>query len=60
MIIFVVSDCYRARLEHQGVPAGVLPLAVKQMNHFIVEKLSDIEKLAKRAKDNQGVASTVP
>ncbi|KAH8032899.1 hypothetical protein HPB51_025492 [Rhipicephalus microplus] len=52
----VMRDCYRARLEHQGVPAGVLPLAVKQMNHFIVEKLSDIEKLAKRAKDNQGVA----
>ncbi|KAH8019682.1 hypothetical protein HPB51_021004 [Rhipicephalus microplus] len=51
-----MKDCYRARLEHQGVPAGVLPLAVKQMNHFIVEKLSDIEKLAKRAKDNQGVA----
>ncbi|KAL1437694.1 hypothetical protein MTO96_048681 [Rhipicephalus appendiculatus] len=44
----VMRDCYRVRLERQGVPAGVLPLAVKQMNHFIVEKLADIEKLAKR------------
>ncbi|KAL1454699.1 hypothetical protein MTO96_043709 [Rhipicephalus appendiculatus] len=39
----VMRDCYRVRLERQGVPAGVLPLAVKQMNHFIVEKLADIE-----------------
>ncbi|KAH6931767.1 hypothetical protein HPB50_000360 [Hyalomma asiaticum] len=42
-----MDKCYRDRLERQGIPAGVVPLAVKQMNHYIVGKLGDIEKLAK-------------
>ncbi|XP_065296059.1 BEN domain-containing protein 5-like [Dermacentor albipictus] len=48
----VMRDCYRQRLRRQGVPEHLLPAALKQLNHFVVEKLADLERLAKRGKDN--------
>lgn len=41
-------ECYSERLQKNGVPAHMLNVAVKQLNRFVVEKLGDIEKLAKR------------
>ncbi|XP_064461842.1 BEN domain-containing protein 5-like [Ornithodoros turicata] len=45
----VMRECYKARLERSGVPKSLLPAAVKNLNHFIVEKLADLEKVVKRA-----------
>lgn len=43
-----VLDCYRRRLQRQGIPETLMPAALKQLNHFVVEKLADLERLAKR------------
>ncbi|KAK8771756.1 hypothetical protein V5799_025001 [Amblyomma americanum] len=42
-----LQECYRERLQKNGVPAHMVNVAVKQLNRFVVEKLGDIEKLAK-------------
>ncbi|KAL3228780.1 hypothetical protein MRX96_023682 [Rhipicephalus microplus] len=47
-----VLDCYRRRLQRQGIPENLVPAALKQLNHFVVEKLADLERMAKREKDN--------
>ncbi|KAH7985344.1 hypothetical protein HPB52_025700 [Rhipicephalus sanguineus] len=44
----VMRDCYRRRLQRQGIPETLMPAALKQLNHFVVEKLADLERLAKR------------
>ncbi|KAH7984502.1 hypothetical protein HPB52_022140 [Rhipicephalus sanguineus] len=36
------------RLQRQGIPETLMPAALKQLNHFVVEKLADLERLAKR------------
>ncbi|KAL1434737.1 hypothetical protein MTO96_011435 [Rhipicephalus appendiculatus] len=33
---------------HQGIPENLVPAALKQLNHFVLEKLADLERLAKR------------
>lgn len=43
-----VLDCYRRRLQRQGIPENLVPAALKQLNHFVVEKLADLERMAKR------------
>ncbi|XP_077498522.1 BEN domain-containing protein 5-like [Amblyomma americanum] len=44
----VMRECYRERLQKNGVPAHMVNVAVKQLNRFVVEKLGNIEKLAMR------------
>ncbi|KAL1429760.1 hypothetical protein MTO96_015790 [Rhipicephalus appendiculatus] len=44
----VMRDCYRRKLQRQGFPENLVPAALKQLNHFVVEKLADLERLAKR------------
>ncbi|KAH8028749.1 hypothetical protein HPB51_018231 [Rhipicephalus microplus] len=44
----VMRDCYRRRLQRQGIPENLVPAALKQLNHFVVEKLADLERMAKR------------
>ncbi|KAK8783876.1 hypothetical protein V5799_009759 [Amblyomma americanum] len=46
-------ECYSERLQKNGVPAHMLNVAVKQLNRFVVEKLGDIEKLAKRQEQKE-------
>ncbi|KAH7944419.1 hypothetical protein HPB52_019351 [Rhipicephalus sanguineus] len=47
--VSVIRECYKERLEKKGLVAELMPGALKQMNRFIVEKLSDIERMSKRA-----------
>ncbi|XP_075542535.1 BEN domain-containing protein 5-like isoform X1 [Dermacentor variabilis] len=54
----VMRDCYRQRLRPQGVPEHLLPAALKQLNHFVVEKLVDLERLAKWEKDNHDLQAS--
>ncbi|KAH7969072.1 hypothetical protein HPB52_014325 [Rhipicephalus sanguineus] len=42
------SSSGRRRLQRQGIPETLMPAALKQLNHFVVEKLADLERLAKR------------
>ncbi|KAK8771846.1 hypothetical protein V5799_024912 [Amblyomma americanum] len=46
--VAVLKDCYRECLRAQGFPEGHLENALKSFNRFISEKISDIEKTAKR------------
>ncbi|XP_077522934.1 uncharacterized protein LOC144133631 [Amblyomma americanum] len=46
--VAVLKDRYRERLRAQGFPEGHLENALKSFNRFISEKISDIEKTAKR------------
>lgn len=45
---FCLTECYKERLEKEGILAEMMPGALKQMNRFILEKMSDIERMAKR------------
>ncbi|KAK8777399.1 hypothetical protein V5799_029257 [Amblyomma americanum] len=51
--ILLLGECYSERLQKNGVPAHMLNVAVKQLNRFVVEKLGDIEKLAKRQEQKE-------
>ncbi|XP_070390944.1 BEN domain-containing protein 5-like [Dermacentor albipictus] len=46
--VSVIRECYKERLQKKGLVAELTPGALKQMNRFIVEKISDIERMAKR------------
>ncbi|KAL3203422.1 hypothetical protein MRX96_053224 [Rhipicephalus microplus] len=47
------DDCPRKEnATRQGIPENLVPAALKQLNHFVVEKLADLERMAKREKDN--------
>ncbi|XP_077519831.1 uncharacterized protein LOC144129563 [Amblyomma americanum] len=46
--VAVLKDRYRERLRAQGFPEGHLENALRSFNRFISEKISDIEKTAKR------------
>ncbi|KAH7984429.1 hypothetical protein HPB52_020591 [Rhipicephalus sanguineus] len=43
-----LQECYKERLLRLGLPAEILQNSLKRLNHFVVEKLADIEKLAKK------------
>ncbi|XP_049515617.1 BEN domain-containing protein 5 isoform X2 [Dermacentor silvarum] len=46
--VSVIRECYKERLHKKGLVADMMPGALKQMNHFIVKKISEIERMAKR------------
>ncbi|XP_037579969.1 BEN domain-containing protein 5 [Dermacentor silvarum] len=46
--VAVMRECYKERLLRLGLPADLLQNSLKRMNHFVVEKLADVEKQAKR------------
>ncbi|XP_037504477.1 BEN domain-containing protein 5 isoform X2 [Rhipicephalus sanguineus] len=46
--VSVMRECYKERLLRLGLPAEILQNSLKRLNHFVVEKLADIEKLAKK------------
>ncbi|KAL1466726.1 hypothetical protein MTO96_042528, partial [Rhipicephalus appendiculatus] len=37
----------RRRLQRQGIPENLVPAALKQLSHFVLEKLADLKRLAK-------------
>lgn len=43
-----LTDCYKHRLDKRGVPDDVQPMVLKQLNHYIVEKIADIDRTAKK------------
>lgn len=47
--VSVIRECYKERLQKKGLVADMMPGALKQLNHFNVEKISDIKRMAKRA-----------
>ncbi|KAH7982570.1 BEN domain-containing protein 5 [Rhipicephalus sanguineus] len=47
--VSAIRECYKQRLEKKGLVPEMMPGALKQMNRFMVEKLSDIERMTKRA-----------
>nr|XP_037275215.1 BEN domain-containing protein 5-like [Rhipicephalus microplus] len=49
----VMRDCYRWRLQCQGIPENLVPAAVEQLNHFVVEKLAGLERLGKWEKTQE-------
>ncbi|XP_077557525.1 uncharacterized protein LOC144172793 [Haemaphysalis longicornis] len=44
----VIRDCYKQRLQQRGVPPEVMPAMLKQVNHFLVEKIADVERTARK------------
>lgn len=44
----VIRDCYKQRLQQRGVPPDVLPPMLKQVNHFLVEKIADVKRTARK------------
>ncbi|KAL1483414.1 hypothetical protein MTO96_033211 [Rhipicephalus appendiculatus] len=43
-----VEKCFKERLVRLGLPVDILQNSLKRLNHFVVEKLADIEKLARK------------
>ncbi|KAL1472261.1 hypothetical protein MTO96_039458 [Rhipicephalus appendiculatus] len=43
-----LQACYKRRLEKQGFPESVVQTLMKRMNHYVGEKIADIDKMAKR------------
>ncbi|XP_077535917.1 BEN domain-containing protein 5-like [Haemaphysalis longicornis] len=52
----VLRDCYMERLKRKGTLPGseLFDLAVKNVNKYIIEKLADNEKMAKREAGSRG------
>ncbi|KAL1442839.1 hypothetical protein MTO96_030614 [Rhipicephalus appendiculatus] len=46
--VSVMRECFKERLVRLGLPVDILQNSLKRLNHFVVEKLADIEKLAKK------------
>ncbi|XP_065287083.1 BEN domain-containing protein 5-like isoform X2 [Dermacentor albipictus] len=44
----VMQACFKRRLEKQGFPESVVSTLVKHMNHYVGEKIADIDRTAKR------------
>ncbi|KAH6935663.1 hypothetical protein HPB50_007528 [Hyalomma asiaticum] len=49
--VSVIRECYKERLTKKGLVPEMMPGALKQMNRFIVEKLSDVDRMAKRSSE---------
>ncbi|XP_077561639.1 BEN domain-containing protein 5-like [Haemaphysalis longicornis] len=46
--VSAMRNCYKHRLDKRGVPDDVQPMVLKQLNHYIVEKIADIDRTAKK------------
>ncbi|KAL1479655.1 hypothetical protein MTO96_051677, partial [Rhipicephalus appendiculatus] len=46
--VSVMRECFKERLVRLGLPVDILQNSLKRLNHFVVEKLADIEKLTKK------------
>ncbi|KAH8020245.1 hypothetical protein HPB51_005043 [Rhipicephalus microplus] len=46
--VSVMRTCYKRRLEKQGFPDSAVQTLMKRMNHYVGEKIADIDKMAKR------------
>ncbi|KAL1484097.1 hypothetical protein MTO96_032765 [Rhipicephalus appendiculatus] len=46
--VSVMRECFKERLVRLGLPVDILQNSLKRLNHFVMEKLADIEKLAKK------------
>ncbi|XP_077545764.1 uncharacterized protein LOC144158622 isoform X2 [Haemaphysalis longicornis] len=48
--VAAIRECYKERLHKQGVQPDVIPGLLKQVNHFMVEKLGDMGRTPRRLK----------
>lgn len=46
--VAVIRDCFKQRLQKRSVPPELLPTLLKQVNHFLVEKIADVERTARK------------
>ncbi|KAL1483319.1 hypothetical protein MTO96_033266 [Rhipicephalus appendiculatus] len=49
---FVMLTCHKPRLAKPGFPESVVQTLMKRMNHYVVEKIANIDKMARRLSQN--------